>query len=127
MVTENKRNEKLKVSPVPSAGPQENKEVPNKRLVEHNGKTIRGIEESKVRTREKKAESNRSELNAIMSFLNIKTQINDCRRIGTYKQNKNGPILIKLANSWDRRIVLMALSKLPKNNENVYISKELTS
>ena len=133
MVTETierKINEKLKVSAIPTGGPQElpteHKEVQNKRLVEDNGVRIRGIEESKNEDPRKRAESDRSEVNAIMSFLNINTQINDCRRLGTYKVNKCRPILIKLANSWDKRILLMSLSKLRNYNKKVYISKELT-
>ena len=58
MVTENKIREMLKVSPVPTAGPQElpteNKEVPHKRLVEDNGVKIPGIEERQCEDKRKK-------------------------------------------------------------------------
>ena len=78
---ERKTNEKLKVSVVPTVGPQilptGNKEIQNKRLVEDNGVRIRGNEESKNEDPRKRAESDRSEVKAILSFLNINTQIND--------------------------------------------------
>ena len=106
-------NEKLKVSPVPTGGqqelPTENKEIPNRRLVEDNDVRIRGIEESKKWGPEKKGLSDRSERNAIRSFLKINTQINDCRRLSTYEENKCRPILIKLDNSWDKSILLMSI------------------
>ena len=86
MVTENKIHEKLKVSAVPTAVPQElpteNKEVPHKPLVEDNGVKIRGIEERKCEDQRKKAESDSLEVNKIMRILNMNTQINYCRRLG---------------------------------------------
>ena len=119
MVTETierKVSEKLKVSSVLTGRPQElpteNKEVPNVRLVEDNGVRIQGIEECNNEDQRKKAESDRSEVNAIMSFLNINIQINDCRRLGTCKENKCRLIFIKLANNCDKRILLTFLSKL---------------
>ena len=133
MVTETierKVNEKFKLSSVPTGRPQElpteNKEVPNERLVEDNGVRIRGIEESKNEDQRKKAESDRSEVNAIMSFLNMNIQINNCRRLGTCKENKCRPILIKLANNCDKRILITFLSKLRNYNKKVNMMKTLT-
>ena len=74
----------------------------------------------------KMAESNRSEVIAKMSLLSINTQINYCRRLGTYKENKCRPIIIKLVNSWDKCILLNSLSKLRNYNEKVYKSKDIT-
>ena len=69
------------------------------------------------------------EVNKVFGFLNVDCEISDLRRLGSYEEaktsGKNRPIIVDLANPWQKRIIFLSLYKLKGYGKPVYISREL--
>ena len=74
----------------------------------------------------KRAEHDKAEIENVLKFLNVDSNIEDCRRIGTYNQNKDRTIIVKLSNDWNRKLLLLSLGKLRNYDKKVYLSRELS-
>ena len=75
----------------------------------------------------KRAEHDKAENENVLKFLNVDSNIEDCRRIGTYNQNKDRTIIVKLSNDWNRKLLLLSLGKLRNYDKKVYLSRELSN
>ena len=90
------------------------------------GVRVRGIPELKDTNARKRAEHDKTEIENILKFLNIDSNIEDCRRIWTYNENKDRTIIVKLSNDWNRKLLLLSLGKLRNYDKKVYLSRELS-
>ena len=90
------------------------------------GVRVRGITELKDTNARKRAENDKAEIENILKFLNVDSNIEDCRRIGTYNENKDRTVLVKLSNDWNRKLLLLSLGKLRNYDKKVYLSRELS-
>ena len=69
------------------------------------GERVRGIPELKDTNARKRAEHDKTEIENILKFLNIDSNIEDCRRIETNNKNKDRTIIVKLSNDWNRKLL----------------------
>ena len=76
------------------------------------GVRVRGIPELKDTNARRRAEHHKAEIEKLLKFLNVDSNIEDCRRIGTYNESKDRTILLKLSNDWNRKLLLLSLGKL---------------
>ena len=76
------------------------------------GVRVRGIPELKDTNARKRAEHDKAEIENILKFLNVDSNVKDCRRIGTYNENRDRTIIVKLRNDWNRKLLLLFLGKL---------------
>ena len=90
------------------------------------GVRVRGIPELKDTDARKRAEHDKAEIENILKILNADSNIEDCRRIETYNENKDRTIIVKLSNDWNRKLFLLSLGKLQKYDKKVYLSRELS-
>ena len=86
---------------------------------------VRGISELKNTNARKRAEHDNADIENILKFLNADSNIEDFRRIGTYSENKDKTIIVKLSNDWNRKLLLLSLGKLRNYDKKVYLSREL--
>ena len=70
----------------------------------------------------------------LSSLIDRKPPITNVRRLGRYdserakaNQNFNRPVLVTLANQWDKRLILSSLSRLRGRKDNLSISRDLSS
>ena len=90
------------------------------------GVRVRGIPELKDTNARKRAEHDQAEIENILKFLNVDSNIKDCRRIGTYNENKDRTIIVKLSNDWNRKLLFLSLGKMRNYDKKVYLSRELS-
>ena len=90
------------------------------------GVHVSGIPELKDTNARRRAEHDKAEIEKILRFLNVDSNIEDCRRIGTYNENKDRRIIVKLSNDWNRKLLLLSLGKLWNYDKKVYLSRELS-
>ena len=76
------------------------------------GERVRGIPELKDTNARKRAEHDKAEIGNILKFLNVNSNIEDCWRIGTYNENKDRTIIVKLITDWNRKLLLLSFGKL---------------
>ena len=84
----------------------------------------RGIDESKKETARERTEEDVQELQSILKFLKLDCQITDCRRMGIFKDGRHRTFLATMPCMYDKRILLLSLSRLKRYNKTVYISKD---
>ena len=85
-----------------------------------------GIPELKDTNARKLAEHDKAEIENILKFLNVGSNIEECRRIGTFNKNKDKTIIVKLSNDWNRKLLLLSFGKLRNYDKKVYLSRELS-
>ena len=85
---------------------------------------IRAIDESKKETARERAEEDIQEIQSILKFLKLDCQIPDCRRMGAFKDGRHRTILATIPCMYDKRILLLSLSRLKRYSKTVYISKD---
>ena len=90
------------------------------------GVRVRGIPELKDTNARRRAEHKKAEIEKLLKFLNVDSNIEDCRRIGTYNESKERTIIVKLSNDWNRKLLLLSLGKLWNYDKKVYLSRELS-
>ena len=61
---------------------------------------------------------------ALRFVTGVDVDVCDMFRIGRYDQNKVRPILVKLRNAWDKRIVLINCSKLKNYSDRIFIASD---
>ena len=89
------------------------------------GVRVRGIPELKDTNARKRGEHDKAEIENLLKFLKVDSNIEDCRRIGTYNENKDRTIIVKLSNDWNRKLLLLSLGRLRNYDKKVYLSREL--
>ena len=87
------------------------------------GVRVRGIPELKDTNARKRAQHDKAEIENILKFLNVDSNIEDCRRIGTYNENKDRTIMVKLSNDWNGKLLVLSLGKLRNYDKKVYLSR----
>ena len=92
----------------------------------HSGVRVSGIFELKYTNARKRAEHEKAEIENLPKFINVDSNIKDCRRIGTYNEIKDRTIIVKLSNDCNRKLLLLSLGKLRKYDKKVYLSRELS-
>ena len=73
---------------------------------------VGGIPELKDTNARKRAEHDKTEIEKIQKFLKVDSNIEDCRRIGTYNKNKDKTIIVNFSKDWNRNLLLLSLGKL---------------
>ena len=92
----------------------------------YDGIRFRGIPESKAGTGRERYDEDVEQVKRILHFLSVENcLIDDVKRIGTYDQNKNRTILVKVNNEHQRRKILLSAHKMATYEKRVYISREL--
>jgi hypothetical protein len=61
---------------------------------------------------------------ALLFVAGTNVDVCDMFRVGRFDQNKIRPILVKLRNAWDKRIVLINSSKLKDYSERIFIASD---
>ena len=82
-----------------------------------------GVPELKDTNARKRAEYDKAEIENILKFLNVDSNIEDCRRIGTYNKNKDRTIIVKLSNNWTRKLLLLSIGKLRNYDKNCTLAE----
>lgn len=96
---------------------------------------IRGLKESnKKSTCERMQEDSEMVSEVLSSLIDRKPPIMNVKRLGRYDsekakviQNFKRPVLVTLANQWDKRLILSSLSKLRGRNDNLSISRDFSA
>ena len=89
------------------------------------GTRVRGIKESDDRDPRKRQEHDLAEIQQVFAHIEVNCNINDLLRLGPQNDTKTRTILVKVSNSWQRRLILSA-SKLKTYDKPVYLSRELS-
>ena len=67
-----------------------------------------------------------TEVQKILTHLNMSTEINDIIRLGKYDENKTRTILIKIPNPWQRRKILLSARELKAFDTPIFLSRQLS-
>ena len=117
---------KTELEKTPNAVEAINKKTDNRNKDKiYDGIRIRGIKVSKESYQRERAEEDNLEAVKFFDFLGVQSKITDAYRLVEYKEGRDRVLLIKLANRWDRRIILFSLYKPKDCDKPVYISREL--
>ena len=67
-----------------------------------------------------------TEVQQILTHINVSTEINDIIRHGKYDENKTRTILIKIPNPWQRREILLYARELKTFDAPIFPSLQLS-
>ena len=90
------------------------------------GIRIRGLPESDSKDARQRHEHDMNEVHKILQHMNTDCLIDDIRRVGKFEAGKIRPIITKVSNSFQRRIILLSLAKLKTYEKRVFINREYT-
>ena len=83
-----------------------------------------------LRTTKKEArvrqEHDLAEVQKLLTHMEVNAIIGDVIRLGRYEENKTRPMLLKVPNAYQRRMVLPSARKLKTFSQPIFLSKQLT-
>ena len=98
---------------------------PPKPAEELDGICIRGIPESTEKEARLRQEHDLAEVQKVLTHMDVNASIGDVIRLGRYDENKTRKILLKVANAYQRRMVLLSARKLKNSPQPIFLSRQL--
>ena len=91
------------------------------------GIRVRGVPSSTSKLAGERNEHDMEEISDLMPFLSIECEITEIKRIGPYQEGRARTIVFTVANKFNRRLILLSISKLKEYNKLVFVIKEINA
>ena len=90
------------------------------------GIRIRGIPEFDSEKARDYNEQGMQEVLKVLNHLEVKAQVVDLKRFGTFRSERSRTIVMKVSNVWEKRLILSSIAQLRSFERQVLVSRELT-